>query len=1224
MTLHPPPPQPLLLPSTTPSNSPFPPSQRRRYSVTSLVPPISQPPSLSLLSSTSHSIFSKENGDASKPPSLPSAYPKEPSKLRKKKTSTHPPYTLRPSTCRKLWVFFAHCITFYAFPPCLRFFGMPHKETQLAWREKMALCTLIFMSMVFLGCVTFAFNTWLCPYNDQSIHAQYLPSGYVVLNGYALNVEKYPHPTAQYGPFPFRSLSTHQLSFLERDVSFFFQPRYDQLPSCQSFFGKKYLSGKEHLFPCTFLHSAPTSKNGTLFPSKLKSRNLTHVLNLGNYPTEFCHPSTLTSKALNTSTTPPPPPPPPPPPLNSTTASASAWTRPSSSSPSSLGLVPYLLRWFRQENALKTLYFTWPWIVHQPYLIVYNGQVIDVSRLNYLQRPVNFSSLLPNLHLPSLFQQYQGKDMTHVFQSHPQLTHLGTCLQHIASLGSVDGSSVGCMIAHVILYVSLIAILALVLIRFFMAWLYTWCMAGRLGRKMTVLEKQNYVMEKRNGGLLELRKGDDWHAASSAGGGGGGGGPHLGPALSSSTWRRTANTPSKASSSSIMVHPGGFMSHPSTLPCSSLNLTPTSMLTPSFSRTKSFVVPSLPLPPSLPFDFSSSSTSSPSSNLSSTRPLLNSSTSTSASSCSKVARVEPMYAILLVTCYSEGEEALRTTLTSMADLEFLDTHKLMIVIADGIVTGMGNAKSTPELVLNMMDMTSTCHLPVHAYSYLAIPSMNMAKIYAGYYVTQHHRVPMLCVIKCGTLEEQHSHVAKPGNRGKRDSQLLVMSFFQKLILDERLSALDMDFIHKIMYITHVPPTVYEIILMVDADTQVHPEALDRMVSCFSQDSSIMGICGETQIQNKYQSWVTAIQVFEYYISHHLSKSFESVFGGVTCLPGCFSAFRMKVLKTHQHWVPLLINPEILQTYSEQCVDTLHKKNLYLLGEDRYLTTLMLKTFPKRKMIFLPQAKCLTVVPDTFRVLLSQRRRWINSTVHNLMELVLIRDLCGIFCISMQFVIFMELIGTLVLPAAISFTLYLLISSFFVTPIPWIPLALLALILGLPGLLIVLTSGRLSLLLWMMIYLMSLPIWNFVLPLYAFWHFDDFSWGATRPTTSNPEEATPEVEGVGEEKEEEEEKKTKGMKENDQEIASSCMKFDASSSTCFTTQPMKPKEGQKLDFSSAAACLSSSSSSTIVMKRFHEWEQWYRGYQSLPSATWNGHDLNIPKLALTAPSPVFTP
>lgn len=32
---------------------------------------------------------------------------------------------------------------------------------------------------------------------------------------------------------------------------------------------------------------------------------------------------------------------------------------------------------------------------------------------------------------------------------------------------------------------------------------------------------------------------------------------------------------------------------------------------------------------------------------------------------------------------------------------------------------------------------------------------------------------------------------------------------------------------------------------------------------------------------------------------------------------------------------------------------------------------------------------------------------------------------------------------------------------------------------------------------MFLYLLALPIWNFVLPVYSFWHFDDFSWGATR-------------------------------------------------------------------------------------------------------------------------------
>ena len=55
------------------------------------------------------------------------------------------------------------------------------------------------------------------------------------------------------------------------------------------------------------------------------------------------------------------------------------------------------------------------------------------------------------------------------------------------------------------------------------------------------------------------------------------------------------------------------------------------------------------------------------------------------------------------------------------------------------------------------------------------------------------------------------------------------------------------------------------------------------------------------------------------------------------------------------------------------------------------------------------------------------------------------------------------------------------------------------ILGLPAVLIVLTANRWSYVIWMLIYLVSLPIWNGVLPLYAYWKFDDFSWGDTRKT-----------------------------------------------------------------------------------------------------------------------------
>jgi len=76
---------------------------------------------------------------------------------------------------------------------------------------------------------------------------------------------------------------------------------------------------------------------------------------------------------------------------------------------------------------------------------------------------------------------------------------------------------------------------------------------------------------------------------------------------------------------------------------------------------------------------------------------------------------------------------------------------------------------------------------------------------------------------------------------------------------------------------------------------------------------------------------------------------------------------------------------------------------------------------------------------------------------------------------------------------------IVIISIINSPPQIIPLILLGLILGLPAVLIVVTAHSWSYVLWMFIYLLSLPIWNLILPTYAFWKFDDFSWGETRKT-----------------------------------------------------------------------------------------------------------------------------
>lgn len=429
---------------------------------------------------------------------------------------------------------------------------------------------------------------------------------------------------------------------------------------------------------------------------------------------------------------------------------------------------------------------------------------------------------------------------------------------------------------------------------------------------------------------------------------------------------------------------------------------------------------------------------------------------------------DPRHTILFVTCYSEGRESIQSTLDSLAATTYSNSHKLLFIVADGIITGSGNSRPTSEIcrdLLTLVDCAVDEEEPAFEYEAIAdgVRRVNRARVYTAYYKS----VPAILVVKCGTESEAHPSNPKPGNRGKRDSQMILMTFFQKVIFYDTFSPLDYEIFWKMKKLMKrgLSPDKFELVLMVDADTRVDPDSITHMVTAMNNDITLMGLCGETKVANKGASWVTAIQVFEYFISHHYAKAFESIFGGVTCLPGCFSMYRIKAPK-HGGWIPILANPDIIQEFNVTTVNTLHAKNLLLLGEDRFLSTLMLRVFPRRQMLFVPQATCRTIVPDSFAVLLSQRRRWINSTVHNLMELALVSDLCGIACLSMQFVVVIDLISSIVLPAAILLLLAFFINLGFTDSPQYQPLFILLATLGLPALLILFTAKKLSYIGWM--------------------------------------------------------------------------------------------------------------------------------------------------------------
>ncbi|SRR5260221_10713929 len=74
----------------------------------------------------------------------------------------------------------------------------------------------------------------------------------------------------------------------------------------------------------------------------------------------------------------------------------------------------------------------------------------------------------------------------------------------------------------------------------------------------------------------------------------------------------------------------------------------------------------------------------------------------------------------------------------------------------------------------------------------------------------------MVVVKVGKPTER----SKPGNRGKRDSQILLMHYLNRVHFDNPMSPLELEIYHQMRNVIGIDPAFYEYIFTVDADTVI--------------------------------------------------------------------------------------------------------------------------------------------------------------------------------------------------------------------------------------------------------------------------------------------------------------------------------------------------------------------------------------------------------------------
>ncbi|KAJ1679630.1 Chitin synthase, class 3, partial [Spiromyces aspiralis] len=641
-------------------------------------------------------------------------------------------------SCPGPWTLYSRIITFWAPPPILGLFGLKSPQMQQAWREKIALISVI---LFLCGCVafmTFALQQVLCPkISGQSDRVRYseINEDSVVINGYSYNISRYMHPaSSETGDQP--TLLVNQpdnkvnASFM--DLSLMFQ---NPNANCKGIlkYQKDFMNSDQnvgYIFPCQMVAIDTTS-------DKIDTG--------ANFNTALCH-----NKQ-------------------------------------------------NQRNALaklerKPVYYTWEDINRKgQYMSIYNGMVLDILRLNWLVEQVQMHPTMKKV----LNGNYRGQDLTMFFASTD--VKVGKCLQDIVSVGFIDTSAIGCIASSIVMYVSLIVILAVVFAKFFMAVYFGWFMSRRLGAiKPETPEERKQRLEQ-----IEAWADKNTHFGERE---------NLNPQYSVTQtpghskrlpWLPTISRYSQFNpGEDIATRRQGRRGRASLNPASVTSAHINSMYMHDNRSTASPIgTPNRHYSGTPAMDPSASAFDD------STRDLVQSSRQSQivdfasypvveydAVSHPRQPETETLwdfelaYTLLLVTCYSEGSHGIRTTLDSLAGTDYPSSHKCIFVICDGLIKGEGEDMYTPDVCLSMMKDFVIPPDRVQPYTYVAIASgakrRNMAKIYAGFYApnedspesAKKHPVPMVLVVKCGTPEE--SSDKKPGNRGKRDSQVVLMNFLQ--------------------------------------------------------------------------------------------------------------------------------------------------------------------------------------------------------------------------------------------------------------------------------------------------------------------------------------------------------------------------------------------------------------------------------------------------------------
>jgi len=155
----------------------------------------------------------------------------------------------------------------------------------------------------------------------------------------------------------------------------------------------------------------------------------------------------------------------------------------------------------------------------------------------------------------------------------------------------------------------------------------------------------------------------------------------------------------------------------------------------------------------------------------------------------------------------------------------------------------------------------------------------------------------------------------------------------------------------------------EFLIYVDSDSFLMPGAIRKVLQGLA-DPTVAAVAGHTDVENVAVNALTRMQDVRYFVSYRVMKAAESVFGAVSCCPGCFSAYRKScVLNVLDRW----LHQRFLGRYCTY-------------GDDRSLTNYLLRDY---RILYDDEALATTIVPERWTHYIRQQARWKRSWIREL-------------------------------------------------------------------------------------------------------------------------------------------------------------------------------------------------------------------------------------------------